>query len=71
MINRLNFLIVIPFVIKSILEEIEGIGPKRRKELLRFFGDVGQVKSANVDEIAKVPGISRQLAQEIYDALHE
>jgi len=53
------------------LEEIEGIGPKRRKELLRFFGDVGQVKSANVDEISKVPGISRQLAQEIYDALHE
>ena len=56
---------------RSILEEIEGIGPKRRKELLRFFGDVGQVKSANVDEISKVPGISRQLAQEIYDALHE
>lgn len=56
---------------RSILEGIAGIGPKRRKELIRFFGDAGQVKSANVDEIAKVPGISRQLAQEIYDALHE
>lgn len=55
---------------RSILEGIAGIGPKRRKELLRFFGDAGQVKAANVEEIAKVPGISRQLAQEIYDALH-
>jgi excinuclease ABC subunit C len=55
---------------RSVLEDIEGIGPKRRRELLRFFGDVGQIKSANVDEIAKVPGISRQLAQEIYDNLH-
>lgn len=56
---------------RSILEGIAGIGPKRRKELIRFFGDAGQVKSANVEEIAKVPGISRQLAQDIYDALHE
>lgn len=55
---------------RSILEGIAGIGPKRRKELIRFFGDAGQVKAANVDEIAKVPGISRQLAQDIYDALH-
>jgi excinuclease ABC subunit C len=54
----------------SMLDEIAGIGPKRRKELLRFFGDLSQIKSAHVDEIAKVPGISRQLAQEIYDTLH-
>lgn len=54
----------------SLLDDIDGIGPKRRKELLRFFGDVNQIKSAHVDEIAKVPGISRQLAQEIYDSLH-
>ncbi len=56
---------------RSILEGIAGIGPKRRKELIRFFGDASQVKSANVEEIAKVPGISRQLAQDIYDALHQ
>lgn len=54
----------------SMLDEIAGIGPKRRKELLRFFGDLSQIKSAHVDEIAKVPGISGQLAQEIYDTLH-
>jgi len=56
---------------RSLLEDIAGIGPKRRKELLRFFGDAGQVSSASVIEIAKVPGISQHLAQEIYDALHE
>jgi excinuclease ABC subunit C len=56
---------------RSVLEDIAGIGPKRRKELLRFFGDAGQVTSASVIEIAKVPGISQHLAQEIYDALHE
>lgn len=56
---------------RSLLEGIAGIGPKRRKELIRFFGDAKQVQSANVDEIAKVPGISRQLAQDIYDALHD
>ena len=54
----------------SLLEGISGIGPKRRKELLKFFGDASQVKSASAVEIAKVPGISKRLAQEIYDSLH-
>ncbi|EAT13364.1 excinuclease ABC subunit UvrC [Bermanella marisrubri] len=56
---------------RSVLEDIPGIGAKRRKELLRFFGDLAQVKAANIDEIAKVPGISRQKATEIYSALHD
>ncbi|MEY8248291.1 MAG: excinuclease ABC subunit UvrC [Bermanella sp.] len=55
---------------RSLLQDIAGIGPKRRKELLKFFGDAGQVTAASVTEIAKVPGISRQLAQQIYQALH-
>jgi len=55
---------------RSVLQDIPGIGPKRRKELLKFFGDAGQVTAASVTEIAKVPGISRQLAQQIYQALH-
>ncbi len=55
---------------RSVLQDIPGVGPKRRKELLRFFGDAGQVTSASVIEIAKVPGISRQLAQHIYETLH-
>lgn len=56
---------------KSALEGIPGVGPKRRRELIRFFGDAQQVQSASAAEIAKVPGISGTLAQEIYDALHE
>jgi len=56
---------------RSALEGIPGVGPKRRRELIRFFGDAQQVQSASATEIAKVPGISQKLAQEIYDALHE
>ncbi len=56
---------------KSSLEGIPGVGPKRRRELIRFFGDAVQVQSASAIEIAKVPGISKHLAQEIYNALHE
>lgn len=55
---------------KSRLEEIPGVGPKRRRELLRHFGGVKEVERASVEEITKVSTISRALAQEIYAALH-
>lgn len=56
---------------QSTLEGIDGVGPKRRRELIRFFGGIQEIKSASVDELVKVPGISQNLAQIIYDALHE
>ncbi|WP_133406664.1 excinuclease ABC subunit UvrC [Parashewanella tropica] len=53
----------------STLEEIPGIGPKRRKALLQFLGGLQEVKSASVTQLAKVPGISSEMAQTIYDSL--
>ncbi|MCZ4336859.1 excinuclease ABC subunit UvrC [Shewanella colwelliana] len=53
----------------SSLESIAGVGPKRRKALLQYLGGLQQVKGASVAELAKVPGISLEMAQTIHDAL--
>ena len=54
----------------SPLEEVRGLGPKRRRELLRQFGGLQAVARAGVDDLARVKGISRQLAQLIYEHFH-
>ncbi|MFT7389178.1 MAG: excinuclease ABC subunit C [Candidatus Endobugula sp.] len=54
----------------STLEGIPGVGPKRRRELLRHFGGIQEVKSANVEDLGKVAGISKKTAEDIYSALH-
>ena len=54
----------------SPLEGIPGVGPRRRQQLLKHFGGMQEVARAGVEEIGKVSGISRDLAQKIYDTFH-
>lgn len=56
---------------QSTLETIPGIGAKRRRELLRYFGGIQGIARASLDELNKVPGISRSLAERIFAALHD
>jgi excinuclease ABC subunit C len=54
----------------SVLEAVPGLGPKRRRELLRQFGGLQGVMRAGVDDLSRVHGISEALARRIYETLH-
>lgn len=56
--------------LKSSLDDVPGIGPVRRKALLKHFGSVKRVQGATLEEIAKAPGFSLKLAQQLYRQLH-
>jgi excinuclease ABC subunit C len=56
---------------RSVLESIDGLGPKRRQLLLKQFGGLQGVTQAGVDALSSIDGISRQLAQRIYDSFHQ
>jgi excinuclease ABC subunit C len=55
---------------RSMLDELPGVGPARKRALLRVFGSTRQLKQATIDEIAAVPGISRALALRIHAGLN-
>jgi excinuclease ABC subunit C len=55
---------------ESLLEEIPGLGPKRRRELLKAFGGLQGVRQASVEDLSKVHGISRQLAEQIFERVN-
>jgi len=54
----------------SPLDSIEGIGPKKKRALLNYFGAVKNIEDASMDELAKVEGISTALAETIYKSFH-
>lgn len=56
---------------RSVLEDIKGLGAKRRQALLTYFGGLQALQRASVEEIARVPGISRALGQNVYDFFHD
>lgn len=56
---------------KSTLETIPGVGAKKRQALLSFLGGLQEVQAADKNTLANVPGISKSLAETIYDALHD
>jgi len=55
---------------RSVLEDINGIGPKRRARLLKQFGGLQGLSRAGIEDISTVEGVSEKLAQEIYAAFH-
>ena len=57
-------------IYKSRIDEIEGVGAKRKRDLLNFFGSVEQIKEASLQDIMKVEGISKKTAEKIYNYFH-
>jgi excinuclease ABC subunit C len=55
---------------ESALEKIPGVGPKTRRNLLRYFGGLQAITRASVEDLARVTGVSKKLAHTIYDAFH-
>lgn len=55
----------------SALEEIPGVGPRRRRMLLRTFGSIEAIRRASVDELASVPTMTKVLAQQLKDYLND
>ena len=54
----------------SSLDEVPGIGPARKKALLMHFGTAKAVRAASLEDLAKAPGVSRSVAQQVYDFYH-
>ena len=56
--------------VKSILDDIQGVGPARRKALMQHFKEIEKIKNATAEELSKVKGITPQVAAEIYRFFH-
>ena len=54
-------------MLRSEIDNIENIGPKRKKNLILYFGSIQEVKKADLKQLEKVPGINRNVAKAIYN----
>ena len=57
--------------VHSLLDDISGIGPARRKALMRYFGSLEKIRDSSVDELAQVPSMNRSSAEAVYDFFHK
>ena len=57
--------------VRSVLEEIPGIGPARRKALMRTFGSLEEIKNASLEELRGIPELNEKVAQEILEYFHK
>ena len=57
--------------VHSILDDIPNVGPRRRKELIRHFAGIEELRAASVDELAAIPGMDRRAAESVYEFFHE
>ena len=56
--------------VRSVLDDIPGVGPARRKALMKQFKDIQRIKEASLEELREVPGISESLARDIFQFFH-
>ena len=56
--------------VHSILDDIEGIGPKRRRMLMQHFGDIEKIRNAEVDELLEIPEMTIKAAENVYAFFH-
>lgn len=57
--------------VKSVLDDISGVGPTRRKALMRHFGSLEEIRKADVEQLSEIPEINERCAVEIYKFFHE
>ena len=57
--------------VHSILEDIPGIGPARRKDLMGYFKDIAKIREASIDELMQVPSMNRNAAEMVYEFFHK
>ena len=56
--------------VKSILDDIEGVGPTRRKALMRHFQSLENIKNASIEELSQIESMNRSVAEAVYHFLH-